>query len=86
MVIYYESCINFSYLFILVANDIEVHPTTLIFSSNRPEACFTVALIDDSIIEFREGFFVNLTSTDQAITLIPNYRIIEILDNDGKPT
>ena len=69
---------------LLVGIDFEGQSLTLNFTSTSPEACFAFTLIDDNGYEQREDFFVNLTSTDPAITVLPNYRIIQIVDDDGK--
>ena len=53
-------------------------------SASQPQ-CADIQLIDDSILENDETFFVMLTSTDRAVTINPNAATVTINDDDGKP-
>ena len=53
-------------------------------SASQPQ-CADIQLIDDSILENDETFFIMLTSTDSAVTVNPNAATVTINDDDGKP-
>ena len=46
--------------------------------------CFTYSLVNDDIYEVNEEFFINLTTTDPSVTLMPNHRIIIVSDDDSE--
>lgn len=59
--------------------------TTLTFDPTTPKACAEVPITDDSDSEsLKEMFFVNITSDDPAVELIPPAVPVTILDDDGK--
>ena len=54
------------------------------FTPQLQRHCFNVRLIDDTIFEATQEFFVNLTSTDENISLSPNFIVITVNDDDGE--
>ena len=58
-------------------------PTSVTITRNEPVSCFFVAILDDTKYELQKEFRVNLTSTE-SLTIRPNFRVISILDDDGK--
>ena len=63
-------------------NDTQI---TLTLSTSIPYTCFSVVLIDDNIFEARrEEFFVNITTSDNSVTLMPNFIAVNINDDDCK--
>ena len=48
------------------------------------QACFTYSIVNDDIYEVNEEFFINLTTTDPSVTLMPNHRIIIVSDDDSE--
>ena len=43
-----------------------------------------MVLIDDIIYEATQEFFVNLTTTEEDISLSPNFIVITVNDDDGE--
>ncbi len=67
---------------VLVGNiDYEETPHHFLFTPNSSRHCFSLTIINDDNYEVREEFYVNLTTTDNMVTLSPNFVII-VLDDD----
>lgn len=58
-------------------------PATIV-SSDMQQACFTVAIIDDIIIEATEEFTLQLSTDDPQVRLTTESATVLILDNDGQ--
>lgn len=58
------------------------------FSDENLEACYSIAVEDDSTIEQQERYYVTLTITSDAtqslVDITPNRSTVLIIDNDGK--
>ena len=52
------------------------------FTPQAQRNCFDVTLIDDTVFEATQEFFVNLTATDENISLSPSFIIITVNDDD----
>ena len=52
------------------------------------QACYTITIKDDNVIEPQEVFYVSLTSLpgpiEKLVTINPNVSSVLIIDNDGK--
>jgi len=70
-------------LVLAAGNDYSSISTTLTFTSNTPEQCAYISILEDSILEDPENFFVHLATSDEDVKLQYNYSTITILDNDG---
>ena len=58
---------------------------TLTLSTSMPQTCFSIVLINDNIFEARrEEFFVNITTSDNSVTLMPNFIAVNINDDECK--
>ena len=55
----------------------------LTFTSGTSEQCAHISILEDSILEDPENFFVHLATSDDDVKLLYNYSAITILDNDG---
>ena len=63
-------------------NDTQI---ALTLSTSMPQTCFSIVLINDNIFEARrEEFFVNITTSDNSVTLMPNFIAVNINDDDCK--
>ena len=47
------------------------------------QQCFNVTIVDDDVYELREDFFVNLTTSEPLVTLMPTTTVVMIDDEDG---
>ena len=54
------------------------------FTPQTQRHCFNVRLIDDTVYEATQEFFVNLTTTEENISLSPNFIVISVNDDDGE--
>ena len=59
-------------------------PVALTFGPDVDRVCFNVSIVDDSVYELREDFFVNLTTAQPFVTLMPVTSLVMIDDEDGK--
>ena len=59
-------------------------PMELTFLQGISQQCASISISDDSILENDELFSVQLTTTNQAVTLSPSSAIITIGDNDSR--
>ena len=48
------------------------------------QACFSVAIIDDTIVEATEEFTLQLSTDDSQVRLTTERAVVSILDNDGE--
>jgi len=55
----------------------------LMFGSSVNRTCFNVSINDDDVYEWREVFYVNLTTSDPQVDLSPQYAMVRILDDEG---
>lgn len=60
-----------------------VFPSTVL-SDTMQQACFSVAIIEDTIVEATEEFTLRLSTDDTQIRLTTDSAIVSILDNDGE--
>jgi len=70
-------------LVLAAGNDYSSISTTLTFTSATSEQCAHISILEDSILEDPENFFVHLATSDEDVKLQYNYSTITILDNDG---
>ena len=68
----------------LVDVDYKESPTSVTIRRNTQGSCFTPTILDDDKYELRDEFFINLTSTDSTLIIDPHFRVVSILDDDGK--
>ena len=59
-------------------------PHQFVFTPQAQRHCFNVRLIDDTIFEATQHFFVNLTTAEENISLSPNFIVITVNDDDCK--
>lgn len=64
--------------------DFEETPHHFLFTPNQTRHCFNVTIINDSNYEDREEFYVNLTTTDETVSLSPKFVVIVLDDDDSK--
>ena len=57
---------------------------SLTYNSDVSVVCFNVTIVDDTRYELREDFFVNITTGDPQVDLVPSSTIISILDDEGE--
>ena len=50
------------------------------------QACFSVAIIEDTVVEATEEFTIQLSTDDTQIRLITESATVSIVDNDGEET
>ena len=55
-----------------------------ILSNTMQQACFGVAIIDDTIVEATEEFILQLSTDDSQARLTTGSAVVSILDNDGE--
>ena len=60
------------------------NPMDLTFLQGISQQCANIAISDDAILENDELFSVQLTTTDQAVTLSPSSATVTIGDDDSK--
>ena len=60
------------------------NPMDLTFLQGISQQCANIAISDDAILENDELFAVQLTTTDQAVTLSPSSATVTIGDDDSK--
>ena len=73
-------------LFSLVPVNIDYSPvsTQLLFQPTATQQCRNIAIVQDNILEADETFSVQLSTTDQNVTLIPANATVIIEDNDSE--
>ena len=74
-------------LFVLHSSDgadYNSQPITLTFGPGVDRNCFNVTIIDDDSYEVREDFFVNLTTSEPLVTVMPMSTVVRINDLDGE--
>ena len=59
-------------------------PMELTFLQGTSQQCANISISDDAILENNEFFSVQLTTTDQAVTLSPSSATVTIGDDDSK--
>lgn len=59
-------------------------PTSLNLQAPELRSCFNLHIIDDNKYEFRESLFVNLTTTEPDVTLMPSFAVVHIDDNESE--
>ena len=59
-------------------------PVTFMLTDRNRTFCFLVPIVNDFVYELIENFFVNLTTTDNDVTLSPQTLSVTILDDEGK--
>lgn len=58
-------------------------PSTVL-SDTMQQTCFSVAIIEDTIVEATEEFTLQLSTDDTQIRLTTDSAVVSILDNDGE--
>ena len=58
-------------------------PATIL-SNTIQQACFSVAIIDDTVVEATEEFTLQLSTDDPQAHLTTESAVVSILDNDGE--
>ena len=53
-------------------------------SGGQNTVCFSITTVPDDLFEGFEEFFVNLTTFDPAVVLLPQTASVTIADDDGK--
>ncbi len=61
-----------------------VNDRTTLALSVIEHTCFTYRVINDNAYELFEDFFINITSPNQSLILMPNSVAITIKDDDSK--
>ena len=76
----YLVCIHF----VTSAADVDFITTSavLTFNASTPLQCDQVIIINDSILENNETFFVELESTDDVVDVLLNSAPVTIIDDD----
>ena len=65
---------------------VDFNPTSgqLTFTPNNGMLSFPVTILEDNAAEGLEDFLLQLTTSEQRVTLDPAQMIVEITDQDGK--
>ena len=58
-------------------------PMELTFLQGTSQQCANISISDDTVLENNEFFSVQLTTTDQAVTLSPRSATVTIGDDDS---
>jgi len=50
---------------------------------SQTQRCFNATALDDDIFEYKEELYVNLTSSNPAVSLSPQFSVLKIKNSDS---